>query len=85
MLIVIKREPKKNIKANVLFTYIGTYISTELISFESLLIIRPKGTLSKNSFKDEKSKLLIIDSCIYILVFGAAVAIIKILVVARIA
>ena len=44
--------------------------STEFRSFESLLRIRPRGTLSKNSLREENRRLDIIDSWITADIFG---------------
>ena len=54
-------EPKKKANTAELEKKLLTFKSTELRSFESLLKIRPNGTLSKKSVREEKSKLLIID------------------------
>lgn len=43
----------------------GKFESTAFKSFDSLLRILPRGTLSKNSLRDEKRRLLNIYLCIY--------------------
>jgi len=52
----------KKVKTKVLLKKLGILLSTELRSFDNLLKILPKGTLSKNSLREENNKLLIIDS-----------------------
>lgn len=61
---------KKNKKTKKLAKTTGKLASTEFKSFDSLFIIRPRGTRSKNQFKDENNKLLIIDSWIIRDIFG---------------
>jgi hypothetical protein len=68
-------ETKKKQKTRVLLSATLTFISTELRSFETLLKIRPRGTLSKNSLRDEKRRLLIIDSWMRSLILGLELAI----------
>lgn len=50
--------------------YAGIVESTEFKSFDNLFKILPRGTLSKNSFNDEKSRLVFIDSWIVVDIFG---------------
>ncbi len=52
---------KKNKNTKKLAKTTGKLASTELRSLDNLFKILPSGTLSKNSFKGENNKLLIID------------------------
>lgn len=55
---------KKNANTRTFPQTEGKFASIAFKSFESLLRIRPRGTLSKNSFKLENNKLEIIYLCI---------------------
>lgn len=61
---------KKNKKTKQLERMTAKLASIVFISFESLFNIRPSGTLSKNSFRGEKSKLVIIDSWMRLDILG---------------
>ncbi len=65
---IVEAKKKMNTKEELKNTV--TFMSTEFKSLETLLKIRPKGTLSKNSFKDENNRLLIIDSWMKLLILG---------------
>ncbi len=58
---IMKFVSKKNTKTKVFENNAGTLVSKAFRSFDNLFNILPNGTLSKNSFNEEKSKLLIID------------------------
>lgn len=68
---------RKKVKTKKLTKTLGKLVSTEFKSFESLFRILPNGTLSKNSFNGEKSKLLIIDSWMISDILGLEIAIIR--------
>lgn len=61
MLMTTMLEPRKKQKTKVVLKYTLTLKSTEFRSFDNLLKIRPKGTRSKNSFREENNKLEIMD------------------------
>ena len=71
-------------KTKALLKYWGKLLSTAFKSFESLLKIRPRGILSKNSFKDENKRLLAIDSWMSKLIFGEEWATNKALIKAKV-
>ena len=68
---------KKKRKTKKLENTFSKFASIAFRSFESLFRILPNGTLSKNSFNGENSKLLIMDSWIINDILGVENARIK--------